>query len=253
MKIILIALYSLLKSVRKRVFMLLFLVSLGIIGTSHLFAFLSIEEEAKIIKDVGLAAISFFGMVIAIFVASTEISTEVEKKTVRDVLAKPVHRYEFILGKFFGVFMLVAINVFFMSLVLIMVLYSKGLRVDIFLWKAVFFTFLELTLITAIATALSCLTTGIISATLTGFIYVMGHVVGYLELLSRHAGTVFVKALLETFYRVLPDLDKFNIRNAAIHGISIPASVVLKTSLYCLEYVAVFLVLAIIFFRKKEL
>lgn len=253
MKIIFIALNSFRKSVRKKVFMLLFLISLVIIATSHLFAFLSVEEEAKIIKDISLAAISLFGILVALFLASSEISTELERKTVRDVLAKPVRRYKFILGKFFGVLMVVALNLLIMSTVFLVVLYTKELEVNSILWKAIYFTFLELTLITAIATMFSSLTTGIISAAFTGFVYIVGHLVGYVELLSKQAGTAFVKALLETSYRVLPNLEKFNIRNAVIHDIPIPAEVIFKTTLYCLEYVAIFLIVAIVVFERKEL
>ena len=253
MKIVLIALNTFRKSVRKKVFMLLLFVSALIIGTSHLFAFLSVEEEVKIIKDISLASISLFGILIALFIASTEISAEVEKKTVHAVLAKPVHRHEFILGKFLGVLLIVALNVIFMSIVFLIVLYTKQLTVDLILWKAIFFTFLELALVTSIATMFSSLTTGIVSVTFTGFIYIVGHLVGYLDLLSKRAGTVFVKALLETSYRILPNLEKFNIRNAVIHDLPIPTSLILKTSLYCFAYIAVFLIIAIVFFRRKEL
>ncbi len=253
MKIIQIGVNSFKKSLRKKVLLLLLLLSGIIIGGSHLFAFFSLEEQAKIVKDVSLASIALFGMLIAIFVASGEISSEIEAKTAHSVLAKPVSRSQFILGKFLGVIMVVTVNVVLMTIVLYISLFVKHLQPDLALWKAIYFIFMELIIISAVAIMFSSLTTTTITVTLSAFFYIAGHLVSYLEFLTNQLTTFVMKSILITLQRLLPNLENFNIRNAVVHNLPIPASLIFKTTLYCLGYTAIFLAITVLFFKKREI
>ncbi|MBI2447400.1 MAG: ABC transporter permease, partial [Candidatus Omnitrophica bacterium] len=90
------------EAMRKKTLNVLLIFALIIIVSSVFFTYLSPGEEMKIIKDMGLGSIMFFGMLIAVFGASSLIPTEIEKKTISTVITKPVRRMEFVLGKFFG-------------------------------------------------------------------------------------------------------------------------------------------------------
>ena len=85
---------------RDKVFYNLFVFALLMIGSALLLGTLTIGEQSKIIKDIGLASIDLFGVLIAIFVGVGLISKEIEKRTIYTIIAKPVHRYQFLLGRF---------------------------------------------------------------------------------------------------------------------------------------------------------
>src|SRR5690349_3223900 len=110
------------ESVRDRVFYNLVLFAVLLIGASILLGQLTAGQDVKIIKDLGLAATSLFGLFIAIFVGINLVSKEVDRRSVYPLLAKPVSRPQFIVGKYAGLVLTLAVNVSVMTLAVYAVL-----------------------------------------------------------------------------------------------------------------------------------
>ncbi len=108
----LIALNTFRESIRKKTLYIILIFALIVIGASKLFSFLTAEEELKMIKDVSFSAIEFFGALMAIFGSLSAISNEIERRTIYTLLTKPIRRSDFVLGKFFGVSLILLINFF---------------------------------------------------------------------------------------------------------------------------------------------
>lgn len=124
-QIIAIALNTFKEAVRNRILYILLLFAIIIMASGGIISDLSISSEDKIIKDLGVASINFFGLLIAIFVGIGLVYNEIDKKTLYTIVSKPIDRYQFILGKYFGLLLTVYVNVIIMTLFFIGSLYYR--------------------------------------------------------------------------------------------------------------------------------
>src|SRR6266498_3588657 len=104
------------EAVRDRVLYNLVLFALLIVGASIIFGQVSIEINRIVLINLGLTAISLFGIVIAIFIGIGLVSKEIDKKTLYTVLSRPAQRWEFIAGKFFGLAGTLVVNTLLMAI-----------------------------------------------------------------------------------------------------------------------------------------
>jgi ABC-type transport system involved in multi-copper enzyme maturation permease subunit len=124
-KVLGIALNTFKEAVRNKVLYFLLIFALLIMGFSGVISDLSIASPEKLIKDLGLASIDLFGFLIAVFVGVYLVYTELDKKTIYTIVSKPIDRYQFILGKFFGLLITILVNVVIMSIFFFAVLYFR--------------------------------------------------------------------------------------------------------------------------------
>ncbi len=241
------------EELRRKILYVFLFASIVIILSSRFFNFLAPSQESKIIIDMGLAAILFFGMLIAIFSCGQMIPAEIERKTIIAIFSKPVRKFEFILGKFLGGVLVVALNFFLMSLVFLVTLYIKDRAVSWQLIKVLYLSFWELMVLSSIAVCISTLSASLaFNVTVTFFLYVFGHLTDYFIHIVRQIDNKFVSITLSVIYTVLPNFNNFNLRDKITEGFYIPALMVANISLYALVYVAAMLVLSYQFFRDRE-
>ncbi len=174
-KVTTIALNTYKETVRDKVLYNLVLFALILIGSSYLLSHISIYQEVKIIKDLGIAAIAIFGTVIAIFIGIGLVGKEIDKRTLHALLPKPITRGQFILGKYFGLCITLAVNVAIMSAGLYAVLFYMTRSFEPELLKAIYLIYFQLAIVTAVALLFSTFSTSVLSGVLTGFVYVAGH------------------------------------------------------------------------------
>ena len=153
--IVAIGLNTFREAIRDRVLYLLLVFALVVIGASRLLALLTVGSEDKIIKDLGLSAISIFGILTAVFLGVSLVFKEIDKRTIFTLLANPVPRWQFVLGKYLGLMAVLTVNVTLMSLVLGLIL---GGGTVLALCPAVTLTVVELALVTAFALLFSSFT-----------------------------------------------------------------------------------------------
>lgn len=120
-----IALNTFREAVRNKVLYFLLIFALLIMGFSSVISDLSIAAPEKLIKDLGLASIDFFGFLIAVFVGIYLVYTELDKKTIYTIVSKPISRWQFIVGKYLGLLLTVYINMIIMSIFFFSVLYYR--------------------------------------------------------------------------------------------------------------------------------
>ena len=251
MKVIAIAKNTFKEALRGKMFNIMLIFALVTIGSTKMFSFFTPREEMKMIKDMGFFFIVFFGLLIAIFLGAKMITEELEKKTIYTVLSKPIHRYELILGKLVGTMFALFINLCFMSIVFLGVIYLKERVLNFKIFKAMFLIFVSLSLISSIAIMFSTFATTTISVTLTMFLYIVGNIFEYLKHLASKGGTV-LKFILDGAYYLFPNFTNFNINRDVIHGTVVSGMYILKITAYGLNYIIIFTLLAVLFFRKRE-
>jgi len=245
-----IALNTFREAIRDRVLYLLLAFALVIIGVSRLLALLTVGNDERVIKDVGLSAISLFGVLLAVFVGVSLVYKEIERRTVYTLLAQPVARWHFVSGKFVGLLAVLAANVGLMAAALFVVLALRGVS-PWGLLPAVALMLVELAMICAFALLFSSLTNPILAATWTFAVFVAGHLSWSLKLLRPRlngAGALACDAL----YWILPDLERLNLKVQAVHGLPLAPAQALLAAGYGLAYAGLVLALACLVFSRRD-
>ena len=230
---------------------LLLAFALILIAVSRLLSLLTVGNEGKIIKDVGLSAISLFGVLTAVFVGVSLVFKEIERRTVYTLLANPVRRWQFLFGKFLGLFAVLAMNVMLMSLALFAVLAFRG-EPPWPLLPAILLIVIELAIMTAFSLLFSSLTNPILAAVWTFAVYVIGHLSWSLKLLKERVPGEAGRVLCDAVYWALPNLDRLNLKAEAVHAMPLPAGYLVLSVVYGLGYAALVLLLACVAFERKE-
>jgi ABC-type transport system involved in multi-copper enzyme maturation permease subunit len=253
------------ESIRDRVPYNLLLFAVLLIGSSFVLGQLTAGQDVKIIKDLGLAATGVFGLFIAIFIGIGLVSKEVERRSIYSLLSKPVSRAQFIAGKYAGLVLTLAVNVGVMTLALYAVLgymtWTESAEfksawdapgVDPRLLIAIFLTFVELMLITAIALFFSTFSTPLLSAVLTFGLYLAGHFNTELRNFDQVVDSKAAAWLARALYHVLPDLSAFDVKTEVVHGLPVTSGYVLWTAGYGLTYIAALLLAATFIFSRRD-
>src|SRR5438270_9769336 len=110
---------------RQKVFYVVLIFALLLIGSSVFMARFTFQQEFRILKDISLGAISIFSSLLAIVATARLISQDIEDRIVYTILAKPVPRFEYLLGKLAGALSLLAITIAIMSAMFITVVYIR--------------------------------------------------------------------------------------------------------------------------------
>jgi ABC-type transport system involved in multi-copper enzyme maturation permease subunit len=244
------------EAVRDRVLYNLIFFALMMIGTSILVGEISIGISRLVIVNLGLSAISIFGLVMAIFIGVGLVHKEIEKRTLYTLLSKPVPRWEFLVGKFGGLLLTLTVNTALMTLGLAGALYFVGggfLRADVSILVAVYFILLELALVTALALFFSCFSSPMLSTLFTLGLYVAGIFSADIRDIGMLTRSPAMQAAARAVYYVLPNFHNFNAITAAAHGESIPVSLIWQNTAYAALYVMLVLVAASAVFSGRNL
>lgn len=252
MKIKAIALNTFREAIRDRILYVIFFFAAVCFLFSRVLALLTVGDQVKIITDVGLAALSFFGALMAILVGTGLVYKEIDKKTVYTLLSKPIHRYQFLLGKYFGMILTLFVMLFLMTILFLILLFFHTFKLEWQIFPAVFLIFCELCLITAVAILFSCFSTPILSSIYTLSFYLIGHLSWGLETLIKKINSGLGTALARVLYTLLPDLENFNIKTEIVHHLPIPSDLYLFSFLYGFCYSVFILFLAVLVFRRRD-
>lgn len=240
------------EGVRNKVFYNLFFFGLLIILVSLILNQMTVGDSTKIIKDLGLTCISVFGLLIAVFVGTNLIYQEFREKIIYTVLAKPVLRETYLLGKFMGVTILIFLNGLIMAVLVWFLLLSAGGTPDWSLFKAVYLIQLELSLVFAMVIFFSTFMKPQVSIFSVLIIFVIGHSTSEARTLFGSHGHQMLKKITDIIYYILPNFDHFNIKTQVVHNLSLHPHHLLWTTCYGLFYSTLILILAGVIFRKRE-
>lgn len=258
MKILSIAINTFREAIRNKILYSALAFVILIVGISAFFGAVSIGSQVDVIKDFGLFSLSFFGAIIAIIAGTSLLNKELKQKTIYNILSKPIHRYEFILGKHLGLSMSVVLLVFIMGVSLIgFVAFFEG-QVDYKMFQAVACIMLEVIVVSAITIFFSAV---VITTTLTSLFtlgtYLTGHSIAYLrDFVKSDNNNIFtgpLVSIVEGLDYIMPDLSVFNVNDIIVSGGSLDSYYALTAILYCLAYSLFALGFASIVFHYREL
>jgi len=253
------------ESVRDRVPYAMVVFAVLLIAASYLIGQLTAGQDMKTIKDLGLAALSIFGLFIAVFIGIGLVSKEVDRKSVFGLLSKPVSRTQFILGKYAGLVMTLAVNLGVMTVAYFAVLYymnvttAPGIRaawpspaMDPRLLVAIGLIFAELMLVTALALFFSTYSSPLLATLLTLGLWVAGHFNADLRNFENVVDNPVAIAIARGAYYVLPNLAPFDVKAEVVYGMPIAMRAVGFTLIYAVVYITLLLTAAVTIFRRRD-
>ena len=253
------------ESVRDKVFYNLVLFALLMTASSYLIGQMTAGQDVKIIKDLGLAATSMFGLFIAVFIGIGLVSKEVERRSIYSLIAKPVTRAQVVLGKYCGLTLTLAVNMVVMAAALYAVLGYLAWGVppdtraawdapalDPALLEALVLILAELMLVTALALFFSTFSSPMLSAALTVGLYIAGHFSGDLRNFQQVVDSPAAAALARGLYWVLPNLAQFDVKSDVVHGLPVPIGYMAMTIAYAAVYIAMLLAISGLVFSRRD-
>jgi ABC-type transport system involved in multi-copper enzyme maturation permease subunit len=213
---------------------------------------LSIRQDERIIKNIGLASMDVFGTLIAIFIGVGLVSKEIERRSLYPLLAKPLSRSEFLLGKFCGLGFTLMVNVGVMALGLYATLAATGRHFDPHLLKAVYAIYLGLLLVVALALLFSTVTSSALAAVFTVCTVIAGRFSDVIRNMSEVTAAV-PGWVIKLLYNLVPNFQVFDLKDHAVYGDPLSVSLLANITLYAAAYIGVVLGLAVTRFRARDL
>lgn len=239
------------EAVRNRVLYLILIFATIFVLASRIAGLLTVGDEIKVVKDMGLATIAFMDLLIAIFVGIDLLQKEIDKRTVYVILSKPVRRSEFIIGKFLGLTLSLGI-VHFATTTLLAGYLSllEGFSGRIIVASSV--TFLEMVIVTSVALMFSSFTTPILSGIFTLGVWIIGRGSRSLLMLAEKLPEGFGRTLVRLLYYLIPNLDRFNLETYAVYDVHLPTSYFAVIAVLFFLYTGVFLSLTLLLFERRN-
>ena len=253
MRVLVVAENTFREAVRDKVLYVLLFFAIVVILGSRALGWISVGQDMKIVKDFSLAAMSVFGALISIFAGTSLLYKEIDKKTLYTIVAQPMHRHEFVLGKYLGLVALLVLALGSMTALSAAYMLVLGGKLNLVFFQAALLNFWKLLVVTALAVLLSALTSPILGAIIVFCAYVLGHATGvFLDLPPQFDGS-FTKHFFEVIYYCVPNLDNFNLHSEAANDIPVSLAYTAWALAYGAAYSAVLLILACMAFEGKDL
>ncbi len=240
------------EGLRQRILMLLVIFGILVIFISIFLGPFALGEAPKIIRDVGLAAASLFGTLVAILIGSTLIHKDIEKRTIYTVITKPVKRSEIIIGKFLGLMLIIAVLECAMAGIHQVAIYILEGSFDLPLLITIPFSLIEIMIVLGILLLFSSFSTPALSAVMGIIFFVIGHASPDLKSFANSTTIAGIKYVSYGFYYLLPNLENLNLRVDLVHNLPLSSDRVLFSVSYGIIYTIFLLYLSITIFEKRE-
>lgn len=256
-----IALNTFRESVRDKVLYNLIVFVFILFAASLYIGELSINQERKALIDLSLSIMLLFGYLIAVFIGTGLVYKEIDKRTIYSILSKPIHRHEFVFGKFLGLALTLLVNCSVMAVGILMALAYSQRRIDagmLYILPTAFLLYLELLLATALALLFSSFTTPSLAVFFSIVVYVISNFTADLKLFAdvmNVEGSPSLKlpqTILRGLYYLLPNLSNFNFITQTSHGKPVSGAQMGIAVLYFIVYLTILLSLTVMIFQKRN-
>ncbi len=239
--------------VRDRLFNLVGVFGAVLVGSAVLVSPLTVGGQAKIVADVGLAAMSLLGFLVVVLVGGHMVRKELDRHTLATVLARPVARGEYLAGKFAGLALTLLVMLALMGVLYVAALSLVSAPVGWSHLAAVYLVLLELLLMTAAAILLSVVASPVLGSVFALGFFAIGHLAGSLQDFAAAAPSSAGRAVGQVLRFVVPNLEVFNLRAEVVHGDQVALGYLGLATLYAVAHIALFMIAAGAVFARKDL
>jgi len=252
MKTITIARNTVKEAIRDKILYIILIFAFGMMGFSTLLYYLSMRQDVKIMKDIGLGMISLFGIIITLFIGSSMLFKEIDKKTIYTVLSKPLNRTTFIIGKFIGLCTVLLIITASLTISFFLVLFLKDVPFELIFLESILFSYLEMVFIIAVTIFFSTLTSPIITTFCTLVVYLVGHSIEAIKIYIDKLDPGIMQKIMDFVFYFVPNLEATNLKNQVVYGESIGYHQGIMVVGYVIVYTLLLLYISSITFKHKD-
>jgi ABC-type transport system involved in multi-copper enzyme maturation permease subunit len=233
-----------------------------VLGSNLLAIFLgqlSQRDADRVARDIGLAGISLFGSLTAIFLGVFLLYTEVQRRTIHAIVSKPIERWEFVIGKYLGMALVLSLLVGLFTLAMLLQLGLQGLPITMALVKAVILSWVEVLVVAAIAIFFSSFSSPFLSGLFALALWVIGRITPDLLSAANVAKSEWIKWTARGTLKIVPDIHLYAVsgtvvdgNHVSVHGDFVDWSYVGMASGYGFLWIAGLLGLAAVIFHKRD-
>lgn len=213
---------------------------------------ITIGDSDKVVRGVALAGISAMGSVIAVFLGVQLVHKEIERKTIYTLASKPIPRWQILLGKYLGLWLTLLLELGILTVFYTLIVGSRQGLPSSGVYLAIGMLMVELSLLTAWSTLFSTFASPLMASAYSICVYLIGHFTDDLQAFGEASDNPSFKLVADVVYRVLPNLELFNIRTEAVLNIPVPAGELGWAVLYGLGYTTVVLAVAVAVFERRD-
>lgn len=213
---------------------------------------LTIGEDTKVVTDFWIAMIEIFGLVGVLFVGSQLLFKEIEGKTIFLILSKPIKRYEFILGKFFGFGLVITLITVFQSILYLIVLYAKGIEIDSLILLSLLFIYFKLIILIALVLFFSTFMSTILTIIVSIMVYFVSHSFSLLLDLAMKVKSQWLIVFTKILQLAFPPLEALNTKDYIGSFTKFGSAYFLQNTLYSIVYLVLILFFTVLIFNKKK-
>jgi len=251
-KILAIARNTFREAVRDRVFALVGAFGVVLMVSSIVLSPLSVGAQQKLVADIGLAGISFFAVLVVLFVGSGLVHKELDKRTIMTLLSKPVSRFEYLVGKYLGLLLTIVCMMAMMGVLFVVALLVTGNEFQWVYLLSIALTFCEMVVITAVVIFFSSFTGPLLTGLFTMGIFISGRMLSDVLEFAHVTQNPTVEQTVRVLRNIVPNLDLFDVRTAAVHGLPIEGGHVVWAVAYMALYSLGLVIAAELVFRRRE-
>jgi Cu-processing system permease protein len=240
------------ETIRDRILGVIVVFALIMIAGALWLGSISLGQQGRMMKDFGLTAVTFFGLVVAVFVAASLVHKEVEKRTVFVLFSKPVSRASFISGKFLGLCATMGIVLAGMGLFLFVTVLIVDKSPSWMVLLATLMIYVQLLAVMAVTIFFSTVTSAILASVLGICVFVAGQLSQNVLSLTRLGKNPVTEAFSWVVYVLIPNLSAVDVKAGVVGEETLAWGQIGLWTLYLLAYVVVVLAVAVLIFRRKE-
>lgn len=238
--------------IRDRILYGLLLFSVFIIGLSRAMGGLSFAEQERIVIDFGLAGVHLSIVILSVFVGSTLVAKELEKRTILTLLTRPITRAEYILGKYLGFVFVIFLLATLLFLVLFLVLALMNVHFNFSMLLALHGFLLEALVLVSVTMAFGIYSKPILSVSFVMGIFIIGHWIESLNYFASGSDSVLFKSVGSVISFVMPNLEMWNWKSQAVNRQLVSSSEFLSANLNALSWSGLFICIAVVLFKRKD-
>ena len=221
---------------------------------------MSVDQGARVARDVGLAGISIFGAFTAIYLGVAMLYAEIQRRTVHGIVSKPIERWEFVVGKYGGMVLTLSVLVALFAAAMMGLLAMQGIAISSAVVKAIVLAWFEVMTVAAIAVFFSSFSTPFLSGLFAAGLFVVGRLTPEMEeSLRGQDASGWSRAVMKAALEVVPDLHLFSVSGRVIEGQHVSVNgdfvswgYVATACGYGLLWIAGLLVLASAIFSRRD-
>ncbi len=242
------------ESVRRQLHLITLFLAVLMLVLPNLFNAFGMTGFDRVTKDVGLTLLGLYAVGLALFLGSTALPGDVERRTLHPLLARPVSRLQYLLGKFLGYLVVMSLSMFLLGLCLLLALALLGTHADPRVLIPVALSVLEAGVLGAFCLFASTFCSPALAGVAGCFLYIVGGIPQSFIKFFMSTGDARIQGLaVQGLRSILPHFDVLHLKDPVVHGDPVPGSYLAAAVVYGLGWMIFFLLLADWSFERRDL